>query len=307
MKSFSKAAVVTDELNLMTWEPADLSDYSDMVNNHYENQIRDLFQITDKNETLTNESESGIASNLNDSGQMEIWQPVDLASLPVMDTGNRNIKNFSHNGEEYSGDIEIPDKNQERINEAKRIAGEIIAQAEQKAAEIILQAQKDAEQIKAEAYRQGWDRAEAETRSILQGANAITEEVYQWRDKILAASEDEVLNMIKDIAVAVFGNGVELDDAGLQTNFNRALENTKTLGEIKILVNSQDAAVLDPSWCEIQSATYGNKIQIVPCEEITRGGCFIQGTYGTVDARVETGLSTVFEKLDEEVTTTENE
>lgn len=307
MKSFLKAAAVTEELSLITWEPIDLPDYGEMENHNYEDQVRDLFQLTGKDKAISDGLESGIASNPDDVDQTVIWQPDDLANLPALDTEIKNVKNFSCTGEEILKEIVPPDKYQEKIDEAKRIADEIIAQAERNAAEIILQTQKNAELEMAEAYRQGWERAKAETQSILQGAGAITEEVYQWRDNILAASEKEVLTMVKDIAVAVFGSGVELDDAGLQANFNRVLENTKTLGEIKILVNSQDAAVLDPSWCEIQSTTYGNKIQIVPCEEITRGGCYIQGTYGTVDARVETGLSSVFEKLDEEVNTTENE
>jgi len=71
------------------------------------------------------------------------------------------------------------------------------------------------------------------------------------------------------------------------------MENAQGLGDLNIFLNPRDAKLLDPSWSEYQLLISGNKIKIIPSEEITPGGCTVKGSTGMVDGRVETQLAAI--------------
>jgi flagellar assembly protein FliH len=192
--------------------------------------------------------------------------------------------------------------------EAEETAAAMLAQAQAQRSEILLQAQRAADEMIAEArqeietaqkmaYQLGQEAAQADAANYLKAANAVVEEVHAWQVTLVQQSTPALLAIARDIAEKMFGEGAVLDNHALQQNLNRLLTNAKILGDINIYLNPQDALTLDSGWREIRSRIAGNRIQIVPSETITRGGCFIEGQMGTVDARVETQLNAVLETL----------
>jgi flagellar biosynthesis/type III secretory pathway protein FliH len=181
------------------------------------------------------------------------------------------------------------------VEEAQRQAGEIILQAQRSADEALRQAQEQIRQATQAGYQQGWEAALAEASISLQAAQQIIAELKTWRDGMLAGSEPVVIDIIRQIAQAMFGQGVALDEKALQDNLNRLLENAKSLGELKIFLNPDDAARLDPAWRETQSLIIGNKVFIIPSEGTKPGGAFIQGQMGSVDATVDTQLKSLLD------------
>lgn len=181
--------------------------------------------------------------------------------------------------------------------QAAEKATQILEEARAQAAAIIQQAQQKADEITLQAHRQGWATAEAETSAILQTAKAIIEQIQAWRDELLLQSEGIVIDLVKEIARALFSDGMKLDSEVLQQTFNRILENSRALGDLQIYVNPEDAQDLGPYWREFQISISGHQIQLISSPAIQRGGCFINGQWGSVDGRVETQLKAILDSL----------
>jgi flagellar biosynthesis/type III secretory pathway protein FliH len=191
----------------------------------------------------------------------------------------------------YNPSVEVVDQTQhlaaDTLEKARAQAGEIIAQAKARAGEVTQQ-----------AYEAGLKAADTDTQSTLATAKEIVKQVFAWRDEVLAQSEGSVINLVKTIAQKVFGEGIVLDQNTLESAYNRALEEAQVLGDLRIYVNPQDATVLDSYWREFQVSVSGHQIQIIPSEAIQRGGCFISGQLGAIDARVDTQMKMILETLD---------
>ena len=189
------------------------------------------------------------------------------------------------------------------LEEGKREAQRIIEQATSQANEIIRKAGEQAIQIAYQAYKDGFaegkEKAEEEAERLLNMARLVLEEAYLWRQEVLSKSERSVIDLVKDIAVKMFGEGIALDPAVLKKAFEKALSEAKTLGYLRLHLHPDDAAALEPIWLKNQMMVVGQQIDLVPDEEIRRGGCFIEGQFGTVDARVETQLKVILDRLSE--------
>jgi flagellar assembly protein FliH len=135
--------------------------------------------------------------------------------------------------------------------------------------------------------------------SALAATQAMIEETRQWQLSFTKSGEQILTGMLTEIAQTMFGEGVKLDADALQVNLNRIMENAQRLGDIKIFLNPQDANLLDPSWSDYQLLITGNRVRVVPSEKILPGGCFIKGSTGAVDARVETQLTAVLNTIEE--------
>jgi flagellar assembly protein FliH len=197
------------------------------------------------------------------------------------------------------------------LQTARRQAKEMIIEAQKNVDEMILEGQKELEdeaqalreQTRAEAeqarqeieqVREGYEQEAASYLHVLQ---SIVNQASQWKQDLLTEGEPYLLDLLKVIAGKVFGQGVQLNDAALQHNLNRLLDHSRSLGDIQIFLNPQDVATLSPAWRETRSAITGERIQILPSEEILPGGSLINGKLGTIDARVETQLESVFAVL----------
>lgn len=185
------------------------------------------------------------------------------------------------------------------IEQAREQESAILQHAQATADALVADAVEEIEAEKAAARQQGFDEATAEAQSYVQAAQAILADVETWRDNLISQSGPIVIEMVKAIAQKMFGDGVALSDQSLQRNLNRVLTNVKSLGDLNIYLNPKDAAAIDSSWREVRSSTTGTNIRILPSEAITRGGCFVEGSMGSVDARVETQLKALLNTLTE--------
>lgn len=178
-------------------------------------------------------------------------------------------------------------------------AEQIVRDAHQKAEEIIIHAQQTADSITREAVQAGLEDGRSQTHELVQTLQKTVDDTFSWRDQLLSQSENMVLNLIKTIAQTMFGEGLVLEPEVLQQNFNRVLENARSLGNLRIYVNPEDAAELGPVWREYQESISSQRIEIIPSGSILRGGCYVNGQWGSADGRVETQLRAVLDTLTE--------
>jgi flagellar assembly protein FliH len=303
MKSYSKVIFAEKSAELKSWAP-DLFDVakSEEQTQFSEDEILAVFRAVGGNRPAPS-SEDGIAPISAEEGKaFSNWMPGELDWIPPFQINSWETWNELQSPADKKKPAEetpvetgpTPEEEaMEIIANARSRADEIILEAQKKAEEVLLQAQADIQKAISDGHQQGWDQAQKEAVSILQAAQKIVQGVHTWQEDMLAQSEPMVVNMIRDIAKTMFGEGISLDETALQINLNRVLENAKALGNLRIFLNPTDATRLDTAWKEYQSMLTGNRVMIIPSDKITPGGCFVQGEMGSIDARVETQLDAV--------------
>lgn len=230
--------------------------------------------------------------NLHSDDRCRGWEPSEIETAYVVnrDNNSRFTQSDANNSYQNKKFGDATRKSEMILQEANKMATEIISKAEIHATEIIQQAESQATQLTHQAYQDGLAAGNAEISDLLKTTRAIAEEVDAWRENTLAKGEMMMLRLVIEIAQSLFGEGLPLDPDTLGNAFSRALEQAKTIGDLRIYVHPQDAIALTPHWAQQQATFSGQKIELIPSDIIKRGGCFIEGQYGNVDARIETQL-----------------
>lgn len=223
-----------------------------------------------------------------------VWLPQELENYGII----YGKQTFQPSHEGSSPKIKrVYQRASQIVNSAENQAQEIIAQAENMAKEIIHEAENQANEIKNKAYAEGLTTSNVETQGLLTTVQVIVDEVQNWKNNLLEQGEMMMLRLVIEIAQTIFGDGLPLDPDSLGQVFSRALSQARNLGDLRIYVHPDDAISLSSYWSRMQTSFSGQKIELVPSEIIKRGGCFIDGQFGTIDARVETQLDLVKESL----------
>ena len=253
----------------------------------FEEKITGLFELIQDKNSQVNSSRASEIHYPKLNGDCVKWQPNELEKL-----------------QDGFGDVDghyrlraSQSKVEEILNQAKIKQAEIIHQAEQEAQQIREQAEQAANEIRKQAYSDGVASANAETQTMLMTANSILEEVQAWKNSLYDQGEMMMLRLVIEIAQTIFGDGLPLDPDTLGQAFARALSQAKTLGNLRIFVHPEDAAALTAHWNQLQGTMGGHQIELIPSEVIKRGGCYIDGEFGSVDARVETQFQNIKDAL----------
>ncbi len=226
--------------------------------------------------------------------KVQVWAPVDLTVVSDEDT------NFESSLSTEPSDSEMPVPPQVELAVVQAQANALLAEAQVQAEALLREAREKAEQLRQQAYAQGRAEAEAELRDLLHTVSTMVQETRSWYEAFLAQSEPLVLEMVAAIARALFSDGFALDPETLQQTYARVLEHTRTLGDLRMYVNPEDARLLDPFWKEAQVALRDQRIKLIPSDSIRRGGCFVEGQYGAVDGRIEVRLERLLTSLIQE-------
>lgn len=181
---------------------------------------------------------------------------------------------------------------------AQEEAARLIEDARRQAAELLEQARQERDQMLRQGFAEGRTAAGQQMSATLATAAQVVEQVNAWWQEMMQQSEPMVIGLVEEIAGYTFGSGMAVDQEVLQRNFQLALQKSRSLGDLKIFVHPEDAALLSSAWRELQVSLLGCEVRIIPAEEILRGGCYIEGQLGAVDARVQTRLAAVQEMLD---------
>ena len=215
------------------------------------------------------------------------WQPAELDA--VMRVRKNQYLSEASSWDSFTTQVQA----NQIVHAAEERAREILSHADTQALGVIQHAESQAVQLTHQAYSAGLSSADAETNDMLQTSRAIVEEVETWRGSVFAQGEMMMLRLVIEIAQTIFGEGLPLDPDTLGQTFSQALSQAKTLGDLRVYVHPDDAAALRPLWLQQQTAFSGQHIELASSEIIKRGGCFIEGQFGSVDARVESQMQMV--------------
>lgn len=275
-----------------------------MPTEFHPNNVESSDQIGEKQNGIPVELFDKVADPANGSGalprvikaiqnvSLTSWQPGNITSIPKKEI-------VSNAGWEAIIKYETPQSPHDA-------AQEVINRARLEADQIIQNAQQAVKEVQEHAYQDGWNSAMGEINDRMVAAARIVQELSEWRDNLMAQSEPMIINIILSIAQKMFGAGYELDRETLQATFNRVLENARSLGNLRIYVNPDDASNLGPYWREFQESITSHTVEIIPSSSIARGGCYVNGQWGSADGRIETQLKSIMDTFDSETSVSQN-
>jgi flagellar assembly protein FliH len=300
------SGMTPDQVQTIDWRPGDFNHLSSTMANQPGSEGA-------KQENLTQNSFTPLSAIDWPTADLEISDLPHASKPPESDypPSEPKIPNLwipedidtYYDGDNKEGGSPVGQGHKKRSNTSgvvlkfKNQASDILTQAETRAKDMLNEAESQVAEITRQAYTEGIASANAETDTLLQTAREIVEEVQAWKEATLNQGEVMMLRLIIEIAQTIFGDGLPLDPKMLGQTFSRALSQAKTLGDLRIYVHPEDAIAISPHWNRMQAAFGGQRIELIPSEIIKRGGCFIDGQFGSVDARVETQIEIAKDSL----------
>jgi hypothetical protein len=113
--------------------------------------------------------------------------------------------------------------------------------------------------------------------------------------------------MVQTISKKLFGSGFVLDAPGIEQMVGRAINEANRLGNLRIYVNPEDHSLLLSLWQESDLVVSGQKILLIPSQNIVRGGCFVEGEFGSVDSRIDMQIDRLEKELNNTLANHEQE
>lgn len=196
----------------------------------------------------------------------------------------------------------IKSKNQQNVsvvrgvllkNQVLRAADEarrILRTARENADEMAAQARHEADQVRAEAYRAGRDAAESE---IVENVLAIREQRAQSWQTI----ERDVLKLSCKIAAKIIGRELAQDETARAEIVLTALRQARQQDLLVVRVNAKDLPRLEQLREQVGGFNRAQNVDFVADQAVAEGGCIIESTSGTIDARLETQLRIIENSL----------
>jgi len=250
-----------------------------------------------------------------------LWQPFEFSSASKAQQANPQEKveekveiepefpeEIKRRQDEMTAEVERKlEEANSTLEQAKIEADTVTAQAKEEAEKILAEAHQIVEQSRKQAYEEGMLSARLQVDKQLEQITVIIKETQTWRSQILEHSEPTIVRMVQSISKKLFGSGFVLDAVGVEQMVGRAINEANRLGNLRIYVNPEDHSLLLSLWQESDLVINGQKIQLVPSQNIVRGGCFVEGEFGSVDSRIDMQLERLERELNSTLTNREQE
>jgi len=189
-------------------------------------------------------------------------------------------------------------------NEAKRIvedanlkAEQIIKEAEEKAEEILGKAREEAFES---GFNEGFQKGEEEVKRLIDRLHIILQAAIDKRKEIIKNAESQLIDLVLLIARKVVKTISEEERNVVIENIKEALKKIRGEAEITIRVNIKDLEITTRQRENFISMV--ESLENVRIEEDSRvdpGGCIIETSFGDIDARIQTQLNIIEEKIRE--------
>jgi len=189
-------------------------------------------------------------------------------------------------------------------NEAKRIvedanlkAEQIVKEAEEKAEEILEKAKEEAFES---GFNEGFQKGEEEVKRLIDRLHIILQAAIDKRKEILKNAETQLIDLVLLIARKVVKTISEEERNVVIENIKEALKKVRGEAEITIRVNIKDLEITTKQKENFISMI--ESLENVRIEEDSRvdpGGCIIETSFGDIDARIQTQLNIIEEKIRE--------
>jgi flagellar assembly protein FliH len=192
--------------------------------------------------------------------------------------------------------------------EAQQEAGAILEEAKAKAAAIENEAQKKVAQLENDARSRGYEegkeegfkRGEEEVKRLIDRLHVILNAAIDKRQEIIDHTEGQLIDLVLLIARKVVKLLSEAEKGIVVENVKQALSKVKGETEIIIKVNTRDLDIATKHKKEFIAAVESLKnVRIEEDSRVDPGGCIIETSFGSIDARIQRQLGIIEERIRE--------
>ena len=179
----------------------------------------------------------------------------------------------------------------------------LLLAAEEKAREIIAEAESEAKRLREEArqtgYQQGREEGKQEILPSLVAFGHAGQMLIVFEEQMVARYTPQIARFALDIAEKVIGREVAHDPHIVASILERAKREAAEAKQMRISLHPDDYRAL----CEIRpdliaiGCESGRSIEVVPSEDVTRGGCRLETEMGLVDATLPAQIDEIRRQL----------
>ena len=164
-------------------------------------------------------------------------------------------------------------------------------------------AARDLNEIEREAYQKafaagqqsGLQMAEKKTEVIVKRFAGSLEEVAGLRDRIIKATEKDLVELSIEIAKKLVHREIKIDGEIIATLVRVALERLTVKSGIRVVVNPLDSQVLREELKDLIGEE--GSIELKTDDSLKRGDCLVESEYGSIDARISEQFKEIEEGL----------
>ncbi len=196
------------------------------------------------------------------------------------------------------------------VEQAKQEAENIISQAKAEAEAWFVQKREEDQQLENEAkqrgfqegYREGAEKAEREMQekyaAMIEEAAAVLHRAQEEKQRRIAESESFLVELSCDIAEKIIGKQLTLESAWKKDLVKQMLSRKREQGLITLCVSPKSYSFMQDAREELRLVLGPNSdLQVIPDLTVKDDGCIIRSEYGSIDARIDTQLQEIKQKL----------
>ena len=188
------------------------------------------------------------------------------------------------------------------LQEARDQAEKMLADASEEVARIKILIGEEAEELKLRAAEDGKQQGVAEANNQMleqlqkttERCNALLEAATSEARQIVLAADNQIIELVLAITRKIIYDELEDRPEVILGIVRTALERVRDQNHINIHVSLDDYESILQARNELQSIVGSEQTLIVTADTVlTRGGCMIETSFGTVEAGVDTQLDSI--------------
>ncbi|HQH25829.1 MAG TPA: type III secretion system stator protein SctL [Oligoflexia bacterium] len=169
-------------------------------------------------------------------------------------------------------------------------AQSVIEAAQKRAKEVLADAEKKYNEARELGHREGFEEG---LREVSRTAVRLIEETTVIGERLA----EEAAKLAMAIAATVINEHIKLDPDAAKNIAVRALQESVIGDSVTLVVNPEDEAVMQSAMSQIRRITGNAPVNIETDPSFSRGGCMVRTDFGEIDARIETLLESIRERL----------
>lgn len=189
---------------------------------------------------------------------------------------------------------------------AEKEAEKIIQDAKDQAAKILEQANSEKSEVSRKSYKEGYDKGHEdgfntgkdEVSRLVDRTHKILEAVMSRREEILSETEQQIVELVILMTRKVVKVLSESQKSVVMANVLQALKKVKGRGKVTIRVNLADVKLTTEHIQDfIRQVENVEGITVLEDSTVEKGGCIVETDFGAIDARIQSQLSELENKI----------
>ncbi len=150
------------------------------------------------------------------------------------------------------------------------------------------------------AYQQGFEagkkEALAQIEEQIRSLSSVVEELLAYKEQIYREAEKDLVELAFTIAEKIVNTALDTDRSLVLNIVSSAISRMKEVEEMTIFISPEDEPILLERKDDILQGITA-KVNFVPREDVSRGGCVIQTSMGRIDAMIGSQLEEIKAKV----------